>query len=167
MGQKAEQEHFSRVEVYGANEPIGVAANVEHHDRIAAGHAHLVRRTKAPAQVGKMPELLLPHDPPPDFQTRCGLRMSGGKSGQRAFLNNPHAYNLCSSANFVKHEKHTKAAAYLPPVKLTERGATHPAARSAAAWGGSLEDGLCPGGIGRKTRSRRSWLKRSQADSPH
>jgi hypothetical protein len=56
--QEAEQEHLAGVVMYGANQPVGVAAYVEHHDRIAAGHTHLIRRTKALAQVSKMPELL-------------------------------------------------------------------------------------------------------------
>jgi len=64
----------------------------------------LIRRAKALPQAGKMPELLLPHDSPPDSQSRCGRRMSEGKSGQSAFLNDPHAYNLCSNAGFVKHD---------------------------------------------------------------
>ena len=104
MRQEAEQEHLAGVIMYGANQPIGVAAYVEHHDRVAAGHTHLIRRTKALSQVGKMPELRLPHDSPPDRQARCGLRVTDGKSGQRAFLNNPHAHNLCSLAGFVKHD---------------------------------------------------------------
>jgi hypothetical protein len=88
--------------MYGANEPIVVAAYVEYHNRITTGHAHLICRRKAPAQVGKMPELLLPHDSSPDRQARCGLRVTDGKSSQSAFLNNPHAHNLCSMAGFVK-----------------------------------------------------------------
>ena len=103
--QEAKQEHLAGVVMYGANQPIGVAAYVEHHDRIATGYTHLIRRTKAPAQVGKMPELLLPHDSPPDSQPRCGLRVTDGKSGQSAFLNNPHAYNLCSFHRFVKYKE--------------------------------------------------------------
>jgi hypothetical protein len=51
-----------------------------------------------------MPELRLPHDSPPDSQPGCGLRVTDGKSAQRAFLNNPHAHNLCSLAGFVKHD---------------------------------------------------------------
>jgi hypothetical protein len=41
--QKAEQEHFASVVVYGANEPIAIPANVEHHDRFVTGHANLIR----------------------------------------------------------------------------------------------------------------------------
>jgi hypothetical protein len=103
--QEAEEEYFARVVMDGANQPVSVAADIEHHHQFIAGHMHLIRRTKAPAQVGKMPELLLPHGSPPDFQPRCGLRVSDGKNGQSAFRNNPHAYNLCSSGGFVKHEK--------------------------------------------------------------
>ena len=55
--QEAEQEHFAGVVVQGANQPVAVAANVKHHHRIATGHTHLIRRTKAPAQIGKMPKL--------------------------------------------------------------------------------------------------------------
>jgi hypothetical protein len=102
--QEAEQEHLAGVVMDGANQPIGVAAHVEHHDRIATSHAHLIRRTKALAQVSKMPELLLPYDSPPDSQTRCGLRVTDGKSGQSTFLNNPHAHNLYSRTGFVKHD---------------------------------------------------------------
>jgi hypothetical protein len=80
----------------GANQPEVVAANVEHHDRITTGHAHLIRRAKAAPQIGEMLELRLPHNAPPDFQACCGLRMSRGKIGQSAFPNNPHAYNLYS-----------------------------------------------------------------------
>jgi hypothetical protein len=98
--QEAEQEHFAGV-VQGANQPVAVAANIEHHHRIATSHTHLIRRTKAPAQIGKMPELLLPHDSPPDFQTRCGLRVPGSKSNQGAFFDYPHAHNLCSLAELV------------------------------------------------------------------
>ena len=104
MRQEAEQEHLAGVVMDGANQPIGVAAHVEHHDRVAAGHTHLIRRAKALAQVGKMPELRLPHDSPPDSQSRCSLRVTDGESGQRAFLNNPHAHNLYSTAGFVKHD---------------------------------------------------------------
>src|ERR1017187_8748383 len=102
--------------MYGANQPIGVAADVEHHDRIAAGHPHLIRRPKAPAQAGKMPELLLPHDSPSDSQARCGLRVADGKNGHRAFLNNPHAYNLYSPTGLVKHESYAKKLRLPPPI---------------------------------------------------
>ena len=102
--QEAEQEHLAGVVINGANQPMGVAAHVEHHDRIATSHTHLIRRRKALAQVGKMPKLLLPHDSPPDSQTRRSVRVTDGKSGQRAFLNNPHAHNLYSRAGFVKHD---------------------------------------------------------------
>jgi hypothetical protein len=51
-----------------------------------------------------MPELLLPHDPPPDSQSGCSLRVIEGKSGQSAFPNNPHAHDLYSAAGFFKHD---------------------------------------------------------------
>jgi hypothetical protein len=62
----------------------------------------LIRRTEASPQVSEMLKLFNPHYVPPDFQTRCGLRVSNGKGGQSAALNNPHAYNLYSFAEFVK-----------------------------------------------------------------
>ena len=40
-----------------------------------------------------------------------------------------------------------KAAAYLPPVKLMQRGATTPSRAERGGCGGSLEDELCPNEI--------------------
>jgi hypothetical protein len=85
--QEPEQENFLGIVVYRANKPVTVAANVKYHDRIAAGHSHLIRRTKAPPQIGEMRESLASHDPPPGFQTRCRLRMLFGKSHNSGFLN--------------------------------------------------------------------------------
>jgi hypothetical protein len=90
--------------MYGANEPVAVSANVKHHNRISACHPHLIGRTKAPPQIGKMLKLFISHNPPPGFQTCCSLRVPLGKSRQGGFLNYPHAYNLYSSSQFVKTE---------------------------------------------------------------
>jgi hypothetical protein len=100
--QEPKQEHLASVVMYRANQPEGIAAYVKHHDRVTTGYAHLIRRPKALAQVGKMPELSPAHDSSPDSQARCGLRVTDGKSSQSAFFNNPHAYNLCSITGFVK-----------------------------------------------------------------
>ena len=64
--QEPEQEHLASVVMYRANQPIGVAAYVKHHDRFATCHTHLIRRPKALVQVGKMPELRLSHNFSPD-----------------------------------------------------------------------------------------------------
>jgi hypothetical protein len=102
--QESKQKHFARVEVHRADEAILIAANVEHDNRIAAGYTHLIRGTIELPHVREMPELFPANNPPPGFQTRCGLRVLGAENRQRRFLNNPHAYILCSFAGFVKSE---------------------------------------------------------------
>jgi hypothetical protein len=39
-----------------------------------------------------------------DRQAGRRLRVTDGESGQGAFLNNPHAYNMCSFPGFVNPE---------------------------------------------------------------
>lgn len=72
--------------------------NVEHHYRIAAGHAHLVCRPKAAPQIRKMPELLPPHNPPPDLQSGSSLRVSNCEPPEDAFFDDPHAYGMYAQA---------------------------------------------------------------------
>jgi hypothetical protein len=64
----------------------------------------MISRTKAPAQVGEVAEFLQAHDSPPNLQTGGSPLMPDTKRGQGAFLNNPHAYNLCSFSANVKRE---------------------------------------------------------------
>jgi hypothetical protein len=82
--------------MYRAYEAIAVTANVKHNDRLIASHSHLVRGTKASAQIRKMPKPLTPHDSPPAFQRSGGFWMPHRKGSQGAFLDQPHAYNLYS-----------------------------------------------------------------------
>ena len=78
-----------------------------------------------------MPKLFLPHDSPPELQTRCGLRVPGSKSNQGAFFDYPHAHNLYSLAGLVNANNHPTNARLDPELiqAVFERDKTRKQAR--------------------------------------
>src|SRR6266478_3421500 len=95
--------------MHGHNQPIGIAANIEHGHRLSATDMHSVRAAIAPAQLGHVSPCSRPHSRRPGSQIFRGLRILFRRVAEELFLNDPHAYNLCSPAEFVKHEKSAPA----------------------------------------------------------
>ncbi len=102
MRQKPEGINSLFVKMDRDDQAIRVPANVEYNHRFAAVNFYHIRARIKPSQIGEISPGGIPHRCSPRGQIFIRLGMLAGHLAEKAFLDDPHAYNLYSKILPVK-----------------------------------------------------------------